>query len=386
MRVIIRADGNREIAMGHIMRCLSIGDALREEKAEVVFVTAGAETEELIRNRGYENYVLHTSFRHMEEELSAFWQYVQKFPCSLILTDSYFVTVPYMKEIKKWAKTAYIDDMGKPVYPVDILINYNVYGDTLPYHIWYSQENLPLPKLLLGGNYAPLRREFHDREGDRARAGKPSEKTDKTGDEKFEKAEFKRKAEVRNVLITTGGGDPFQVSEGLCRRLLEEKQRGLHREIRYHIVCGPFFVGKEELRETIGGCSDFIVHENVKKMWELMAKCDIAVSAAGGTMYELCCMRLPTVCFYFAENQRQMAQWFQGMTEIESAGDVRENREEVLKKIVERLGELERDGTLRTRIREQMRMITDGRGAWRIGTALRDAVTEADRAEASAGR
>lgn len=80
MRVIIRADGNREIAMGHIMRCLSIGDALREEKAEVVFVTAGAETEELIRNRGYENYVLHTSFRHMEEELSAFWQYVQKFP------------------------------------------------------------------------------------------------------------------------------------------------------------------------------------------------------------------------------------------------------------------------------------------------------------------
>lgn len=204
MRVIIRADGNREIAMGHIMRCLSIGDALREEKAEVVFVTAGAETEELIRNRGYENYVLHTSFRHMEEELSAFWQYVQKFPCSLILTDSYFVTVPYMKEIKKWAKTAYIDDMGKPVYPVDILINYNVYGDTLPYHIWYSQENLPLPKLLLGGNYAPLRREFHEREGDRARAGKPSEKTDKTGAEKFEKAEFKRKAEVRNVLITTG--------------------------------------------------------------------------------------------------------------------------------------------------------------------------------------
>ena len=118
----------------------------------------------------------------------------------------------------------------------------------------------------------------------------------------------------------------------------------------------------------------------MKRMWELMAKCDIAVSAAGGTMYELCCMRLPTVCFYFAENQRQMAQWFQGMTEIESAGDVRENREEVLKKIVERLGEL------RTRFREQMRMITDGRGAWRIGTALRDAVTEADRAEASAGR
>lgn len=362
MRVIIRADGNREIAMGHIMRCLSIGDALREEKAEVVFVTAGTETEELIRSRGYENHVLHTSFRHMEEELPVFREYMQRSPASLILTDSYFVTAPYMQEIKKWAKTAYIDDMGKPVYPVDILINYNVYGDTLPYPAWYAQENLPLPRLLLGGSYAPLRGEFRERADGRV-------------GERVRPVDI-----VRDVLITTGGGDPFRAAEGLCRRLLAEKDRGLHRGIRYHIVCGPFFQGREELQKAIGGRSDFIIHENVTKMWELMAECDIAVSAAGGTMYELCCMKLPAVCFYFAENQRQMARWFQDMTEIRNAGDIRAGREEVLERIVRRLEELERDEALRARIKGQMETVADGRGAWRIGAALRELAAEADSA------
>lgn len=55
MRVIIRADGNKTVAMGHIMRCLSIADALRMLGIQVCFVTAGEETKELLGARGYEN-------------------------------------------------------------------------------------------------------------------------------------------------------------------------------------------------------------------------------------------------------------------------------------------------------------------------------------------
>ena len=72
MRIIIRADGNREIAMGHIMRCLSIADALRGAGAEVVFVTAGKETRQMLEERGYQNHILGTSFCDMEAEQPAF--------------------------------------------------------------------------------------------------------------------------------------------------------------------------------------------------------------------------------------------------------------------------------------------------------------------------
>ena len=100
MRIIIRADGNREIAMGHIMRCLSIADVMKT-KAEVVFVTAGRETEELIRGRGFRNVVFGTDYRDMESELPALGAFLAEYPAQLILTDSYFVTGNYMEALGK---------------------------------------------------------------------------------------------------------------------------------------------------------------------------------------------------------------------------------------------------------------------------------------------
>ncbi len=346
MRIIIRADGNREVAMGHIMRCLSIADALRREGAQVCFVTAGEETQGLIRERGYENIVLGTSFRDMEGELSSFTAYFQKAPAQRILVDSYFVTGSYLKALSALARTAYLDDMGRPVYPVDLLINYNNYANDLPYARRYEEEGLSLPKLLLGCAYVPLREEFQ--KGLRSRV----------------------RGQVSDVLISTGGGDRVNAAGRLCARLLLEKRRGKRRGIRYHVVCGPLSAQKEELYAISKAHPDFIIHENVTNMSELMRSCDAAVSAAGGTMYELCSMRLPTVCFTFAENQRQMAEHFDKTSEIRNAGSLEEAGEKTLDALLDRLSELENDAALRGRIREQMALLTDGFGAGRIAREL----------------
>lgn len=347
MRIIIRADGNREIAMGHIMRCLSIADALRGAGAEVVFVTAGKETRQMLEERGYQNHILGTSFCDMEAEQPAFHRFYEKNAADVILVDSYFVTENYMQEIGRWTKTAYMDDMGQPVYPVNMLINYNIYGDSLPYKEWYAQSGITAPeKYLLGCRYAPLRAEFC--QGIRSRV----------------------REKVSDVLITTGGGDIADVAGKLCRRLAEEKRLGLHRGVRYHIVCGPFAENKMELRALAKGSADFVVHENVTSMSQLMGNCDVAVSAAGGTMYELCSMQVPMVCFYFAENQRRMAQRFAEMTEISNAGDVTKEEERTLAALSEELCRLEQDGSLRSRQRRQMKELTDGKGAGRIAEAL----------------
>ena len=347
MRVIIRADGNKEIAMGHIMRCLSIGEALQKIGAEVVFVTAGDDTSELIAERGFENYVLGTSFRNMDAELVRFRDYFERCPAEWILVDSYFVTEKYMRELSEWCRTVYLDDMGRPVYPVSALINYNIYGKELPYEEWYEQAGLKQPeKYLLGCSYVPLRKEFQQSLRSRAQD------------------------EVRDVLITTGGGDLVNAAGGLCQRLTEEIEKGQHPGVCYHVVCGPFSENKKELYELAGQNPAFVIHENVTRMSELIKECDAAVSAAGSTMYELCSMQLPVICFYFAENQRQMAECFAGTTEIINAGNITEDREAVIDKICEGLHVLEQDAKLRNRIRRQMAELTDGSGAMRIAMEL----------------
>lgn len=347
MRVIIRTDGNREIAMGHIMRCLSIADALKKEGADVMFVTAGDETKELIASRGFEHHVLDTSYRDMEAELAAFHALFEQEPAEWILLDSYFVTQGYMKELAGWTKTAYIDDMGQPVYPVSMLINYNIYGTRLPYAQWYESAGISLPeKCLLGCRYAPLRTEFQQ-----GRISKVSEK-------------------VADVLITTGGGDLINAAGALCRKLENEIKDGKHHGVCFHVVCGPFSEHKQELYELAEREDAFVIHENVTRMSELMAGCDIAVSAAGSTMYELCSMQLPVVCFYFAENQRQMAECFGDTTKVVNAGNITLDHEAVLERICKGLTKLEEDGSLRREIRRQMQELADGKGAARIAAAM----------------
>ena len=40
-KIYIRADMNEIIATGHIMRCLSIADAAREQGVKTIFIVAG---------------------------------------------------------------------------------------------------------------------------------------------------------------------------------------------------------------------------------------------------------------------------------------------------------------------------------------------------------
>ena len=105
-------------------------------------------------------------------------------------------------------------------------------------------------------------------------------------------------------------------------------------------------------------------------MSEFLADYDLAVSAGGSTMYELCSMGLPTVCFTFADNQRLQAECFDRTTEVKNAGNMTDHPEETINRIAERLTQLEQDSALRQTVREQMLGLVDGRGAIRIAEAL----------------
>ncbi len=47
--ILIRTDGNEDIAAGHLMRCLSIAQALHEKKVPVFFATADGAERGLLR-------------------------------------------------------------------------------------------------------------------------------------------------------------------------------------------------------------------------------------------------------------------------------------------------------------------------------------------------
>lgn len=68
-KLYIRVDANAKVAMGHLMRCLTIADACKEQNMELEFIMAEDTCQDLVEQRGYRTWILNTDYTRMEEEL-----------------------------------------------------------------------------------------------------------------------------------------------------------------------------------------------------------------------------------------------------------------------------------------------------------------------------
>ncbi|MCD8039666.1 MAG: UDP-2,4-diacetamido-2,4,6-trideoxy-beta-L-altropyranose hydrolase [Lachnospiraceae bacterium] len=344
----IRADGNAEIGMGHIMRCLSIAEAVCEIKSgsneKPVFLTADSGCADLIRERGFAVEILGTDFRDMHSELPVLKRLLPKERALVILVDSYQADSGYfdmLNGISELVHTACLEDMGQP-YPAELLINYNIYAPVLSG--CYRTGKKPLATLL-GAEYIPLRKAFR------------------------EDAEYKVRDNVTNVMIITGGSDPYFASDAFLSAFLAEQKLSPDK-ITWHIVSGPFNAFADRLREKYRCYENVIIHEGLKDLKPLMKECDVALTAAGSTVYELSAPGVPMLVFYFAENQRQGAQELARRTDIVNAGCFCDDAEAVVQRAALTLRKCVSDRNYRELLHRQERELVDGKGAERIAAAL----------------
>lgn len=350
--VVIRADANSKIGMGHVMRCLSVADALVKRGEEVLFVTADDTPVPLLTKKGIPYRVLHTDYADMEAELPKLWNALSELPQgpgvpeaalpqrnTFILVDSYYVTEKYLAALKKRITTIYMDDIYAFSYPVDMLINYNIYGEEMGYE---KDAAFADTKLLLGANYVPLREEFL--------AG-----------------EQQRTAADGGILITTGGSDSFNLAGQL---LMEAMKYDALKEKEYHVVSGSLNLHIGELQALAQKHENIHIHCNVTNMAELMAESEIALSAGGSTLYELCAMGVPVIAFSFAENQERLVQTFVKRGIAQYGGNYRTDGNKMIQNTIAGLETLLEDENLRTEYRKKARALVDGKGADRIAEAI----------------
>ncbi len=302
MDIIIRADANHNIGMGHIMRCLSIADAFYSLSHYVSFLLADGGVSEYIRQRGYAATVLNTDYTAMDEELEL-WPSITP---DLLIVDSYYVTNSYLSSLREklnntGGKLVYIDDVLSFPYTVDCLIDYNAYANAANYHKLF--EGLKEPRLILGPTYAPLRSMFR-------------------GIPRHTQPEI-----VTNVLISTGGSDEFHLALNILRHLLVNQvvdNRGVYNTVTYHFLIGAMNTDKEVICE-LAKCDDRIVlHENVSDMKSLICSSDLVISAAGSTMYEICACGVPLLTYSLADNQIPGAEAFEKIGLGVNIGDLRD--------------------------------------------------------------
>ncbi len=334
--VYIRVDGNEVIATGHVMRCLSIAKKIREKGSEVTFITADNRPGELIRNCGFSVDVLDTVWNALDEETSKICDYILKHHVKVLLMDSYFVTATYLQQISQYTRIIYIDDLCCFAYPVNMLINYDAFIDKGIYDNLYQSADV-LPYIITGSKYVPLRDEF---------AGQT----------------FKVRPKVTKILITTGGTDRLNVAGNLLKMFFTITEL---RKLEYHVIVGCFNENKDELYLLAESHNNIYLHENVNNMAEWMETCDVAISAAGTTVYELCACGIPSICLEVADNQKGIRIWGK-KGYILYAGNAYEDINKCMKRCIKALLFYINNYEERKRKSINMQSLVDGYGAERI--------------------
>lgn len=161
-------------------------------------------------------------------------------------------------------------------YEADILLNSSPDAPQLPYNM------LPVTKTLFGPRYILLRPEF----ASVRRHVNPAPE------------------HARTLLVSMGGAD----SNNMCSKVMAALQYVYVPGLEAVVVAGPSN-NHYQILQKAALKSDFSVRvlSSTNDMAELMKKADMAVSAAGGTCWELCCLGVPVLMVLTADNQEGIA-------------------------------------------------------------------------------
>ncbi len=382
--IYIRADGNTEIATGHLVRCLSIARALKKElqtagtivtdpdESPITFLVSDQESKALLSGffdckEEFPVRILETArYDDLEEELPELISLINKCKASkpVLLVDSYFVTENYFLSLKDHVTLIYLDDLRSFDYPVDLVINYDILTPETQQE--YECSYTLAGKKLLGGAYAPLRPQFQS-------AGRTLSSVSD--------------GKICHVLIASGGSDPYHTTLHLTEYLLAECPPGYC----FHLLLGSMNPDRQALckladRQNLctsaspsAKASTVILHQGVSDMASLMQSCDLALSAAGTTLYELCAVGVPTASFIIADNQIASANAFAQNDAIPCLGDVRTDEESIKKEAahwVTSMNPYVKNQAASVRllryqnVSKRMQQLVDGNGAVRIADAL----------------
>jgi len=336
----IRADANGIIASGHIMRCIAIAEQIKNRGESVIFIVADHFPDTLLDEKGYKHICLESDWQEKDLELNTLSEFIKEWNITILLVDSYEVTNNYLETLHKLVKIAYVDDIYLFEYSVDLLINYAIEANESTYLDHGNASRC----WLLGPKYTPLRKEFQS-------------------------SKIKINLNVKNLMITTGGSDNYHITLRLINRVIT---MNFSEATYFHVIIGGFFeVADVTALENI--CNDhknIILHKNVQNMAEIMIHCDIAVSAGGTTLAELCSCGIPTICFAIADNQRNGVDSYGKYGIMSSMGDVRKDINVGVNNIIDRIELLKNNQNIRMQYSQKSRALIDGRGAGRIADRI----------------
>jgi len=365
MRVAFRTDASIEIGNGHVMRCLTLAGALREQGVQYVFVCRAHDGNliDYIAGLGFEAIGLARGNPPLASAATAgpphaHWLGVpwaedaaesqrvisDRFgpePVDWLVVDHYGLDARWEGAMRPVCnRLMVIDDLADRPHDCDLLLDQSL--GRVPED--YAGRVPAAATLLLGSQYALLRPEFADlRDESLARRGDPH---------------------LRHLLVTMGGVDKVNATERVLDAL---DATPFAEDVRITVVMGPHAPWLDAVRARAARMRHATeVRVDVRDMARLMTDSDLAIGAGGSSTWERCALGLPAIQIAVAANQK----WIAESTSRYNAaihGEL-ESLDLILQGIVT-------DSCLDDRLATMSRnaaQVTDGKGSVRVTQKIKD--------------
>ncbi|MDO8769893.1 MAG: UDP-2,4-diacetamido-2,4,6-trideoxy-beta-L-altropyranose hydrolase [Burkholderiaceae bacterium] len=306
MKFVFRTDASLQIGSGHVMRCLTLADALAAEGVQCHFISREhpGHLLEVMRQRGHAVNALPagklspaTANDPVQQPAHAAWlgcdwqadaQQTGAILASLqpdwLVVDHYALDQRWEEALAPhYRKLLVIDDLADRPHRCNLLLDQNMGSQPEHYAQWVPAHC----RVLTGPQYALLRPEFA--------ALRP-----------YSLQRRQAQPALRQLFITMGGVDLPNATGQVLQAL---KACALPQETRITVVMGltaPWLHNVQALAAQMPWPTEVVV--NVNDMAQRMADSDLAIGAAGSTSWERCCLGLPTLMVVLAENQQPGAQ------------------------------------------------------------------------------
>lgn len=296
MHIVFRTDASLQIGTGHVMRCLTLADALRERGAQSTFICRPnvGHLLDLIQQRGHITKALapaddaftvpadpcHSKWlgTDLDSDAEQTQQALGNQVVDWLVVDHYALDRRWEQVLRSHTRRIMIiDDLADRPHDCDLLLDQNLGRHLKDYDGLLNPET----QALIGPTYALLRPEFAQwREISLQRRKNP---------------------ELKQLLITMGGVDQANVTSQVLAAL---NSCELPADLTISVVMGttaPWL--KVVQSEALAMPRPTRVLAGVNNMAQLMAESDLCIGAAGSTSWERCCLGLPSYILILASNQ-----------------------------------------------------------------------------------
>ncbi len=327
-RILFIADAGPAVGGGHVMRCLTLADALLAQGAQCRFV-ASPDVDAILAAFAPDMARI-AAASSAPNELSAA---IANERFDAVVFDHYGLAETDHRPMAHGAITLVIDDLADRPLGADLLLDSGPtrhaedYVGLTPDHV----------RLLLGPQYAPVRPEFAAlRDQALSWRGEP----------------------VGRVLVSLGLTDVGAITGRVVERL-----RPKLGEVGIDVVLGSEAPSLASLQKIARRDTRLSLHIDSPHMARLTAEADLAIGAAGSSTWERCVLGLPTLMLILAENQRPSAR---ALADREAAIVLDAAAPDFEPQFDRALMKLTTDADLRRALSEASAEICDGLGAPRV--------------------